>query len=268
MKVALCGLGRAGKEVIRALIDHDDIRITSAFCRNGSEKAGKDIGEIAMLPVQNIVSVDIANINEEFSKNKPDVLIDFSNTAAIQFILPACCEFGVPVVICTTGFTNEETERMKEEYGGGNFGIVYAPNVTVGVNVMMSMLKAAINSLPYYDYNITEIHHNKKADKPSGTAKKIAALLEKGLHMEIGEHVPINSVRAGGYIGVHEVMAVGDYERITIVHESFSRRAFAEGAILAARYIIGKTGWHVMEDVINEKKEHTTLNYNLKTVRH
>lgn len=255
MKIALCGLGRAGKELLRVLKNYDDLKLVSAFCRIRSEKAGMDIGAIADLPPMGIEAVDITHADKVFTQEKPDVVIDFSNTTATKLLLLACKKHQVSAVVCTTGFNMEEIAWMKECVFGEDFGIVFAPNVTVGVNVMMNMLKTAAHCLPYYDYNINEIHHNKKLDKPSGTAKKIALLLKNELPLEADEQVSVNSIRAGGYVGVHEVMAVGEYDRITIVHESFSRRVFAEGAIKAAKYIANKTGWHEMEDVVNYKDD-------------
>jgi len=115
----------------------------------------------------------------------------------------------------------------------------------------MSVLKTITRALPFFDYQITEIHHNKKRDIPSGTAKRIANTLERELPSS--SQIPINSVRAGGYIGVHEVMAAGECERISISHESFSRKAFANGALTAAEYIRDKKGWHYLEDVLDIK---------------
>jgi 4-hydroxy-tetrahydrodipicolinate reductase len=140
---------------------------------------------------------------------------------------------------------------MQKMVHSARIGAVYAPNVTLGINVLMSLLKTVARALPFFDYQITEMHHSRKMDRPSGTAKRIAETLENELPDIPVSHIPINSVRAGGYIGVHEVLAVGEYEKISISHESFSRRAFAQGALMAAEYVIGRKGWYYMEDVID-----------------
>jgi 4-hydroxy-tetrahydrodipicolinate reductase len=127
-------------------------------------------------------------------------------------------------------------------------GVVFAPNVTLGVNVLLAALKLVARALPSFDYHITETHHNKKKDIPSGTAKKIAAAIEAELPE--GAEVPIDAIRAGGYVGLHTVMLASDYERLSLTHESFSRRAFVEGALVAAEFIAGRTGWYNMEDVL------------------
>jgi 4-hydroxy-tetrahydrodipicolinate reductase len=251
MKIAICGLGRAGKELLRTVCDEEDISVVCAFCRMNSDKAGLDIGTIARLNPMGVYAACVSEAEDILGVEKPDVVIDFSNPAATKMLLMACKKHCIPAVVCTTGFSEDEIAWMKECVYGEDFGIVYAPNVTVGINVLLSMLKAATRGLPYYDYQITEIHHNKKVDAPSGTAKKIAAMLEQELHLEPDEKVPVNSVRAGGYVGVHEIMIVGEHDRITISHESFSRAAFAKGALEAARFVATHTGWHEMEDVVS-----------------
>ena len=130
-----------------------------------------------------------------------------------------------------------------------NPGVVFAPNVTLGINVLLAALRLVARALPSFDYHITETHHSKKYDIPSGTAKKLAAALEDEL--PAGADVPIDAVRAGGYVGMHTVLLASDFERLSLTHESFSRRAFVEGALTAAEFIVnGRTGWYEMEDVL------------------
>lgn len=115
-----------------------------------------------------------------------------------------------------------------------------------------------LNILNGYDFQITEIHHKHKKDSPSDTAVKIAAEIEKGLKApgveNVDCHIPITSVRAGGVIGKHEVLIIGEDDKIEISHESFSRKAFAAGAIRAVHFIIGKCGYFEMSDVLSLKK--------------
>jgi 4-hydroxy-tetrahydrodipicolinate reductase len=250
INLALCGIGRAGLEVIRTVRETGNFKVVAAFCRIGSKKQGKDIGLISNMSESGIYATEITEAERVFNNTKIDVAIDFSNPAASRMLLNACKNHGVPAVICTTGFTDEELDSMIKLAFGHKLGIVYAPNVTLGINVLMSVLKTVTRALPFFDYQITEIHHSKKYDIPSGTAKRIADTLERELPID---QIPINSVRAGGYIGVHEVMAAGDSERISISHESFSRKAFAQGALTAAEYIRDKKGWHYMEDVLDIK---------------
>ena len=251
INVAICGVGRAGLEVIRTIRDSRKYNIVAAFCRNQSEKAGHDIGELSLTGRMGIAATPISQAHEVFSNTRVDVVIDFSNPEASWQLLNACKAFGIPCVICTTGFTDEDLSRMQRLAHSARLGVVYAPNVTLGINVMMSVLKTVARALPFFDYQITEMHHSRKLDRPSGTAKRIAETLENELPDIPVNHIPINSVRAGGYVGVHEVLAVGDYEKISISHESFSRRAFAQGALMAAEYVISRKGWYYMEDVVD-----------------
>ncbi|HEX2927316.1 MAG TPA: dihydrodipicolinate reductase C-terminal domain-containing protein, partial [Ruminiclostridium sp.] len=116
----------------------------------------------------------------------------------------------------------------------------------------------ASSILNNYDFQITEVHHKNKKDAPSGTALKIAKEIEKGLKSSgcrsIEPEIPINAVRAGGVIGKHEVMIVGDDDKIEISHESFSRQAFAKGALRAVEFLYGKTGYFEMNDVLSLNK--------------
>ncbi len=248
MRVALCGLGRAGKQVLSLILQSEgNVYPVMCICRNGSEKAGKNLMEI--LPFRNKIDCPVYSVSDAavgFQKQAPDVLIDFSSSEATMALLPVCARYGVRMVICTTNFSDEELRRIQKTANETeNFGAVYAPNVTPGVNVMMILARRVAQLLPEYDYAITERHHNKKADL-SATAKKIAGVLED----ELNRPVHINAIRAGGYVGVHEMTAVGEYEQLTIVHESFSRKAFANGALIAAAYIQGRQGYYDMQDVM------------------
>ncbi|MEN6637533.1 MAG: dihydrodipicolinate reductase C-terminal domain-containing protein, partial [Clostridiaceae bacterium] len=114
--------------------------------------------------------------------------------------------------------------------------------------VLLAALKLVARALPSFDYHITETHHSKKYDIPSGTAKKLAAAVLEEL--PAGTEVPIDAIRAGGYVGMHTVLLASDHERLSLTHESFSRLAFAEGALTAAEFICNRTGWYEMEDVL------------------
>ncbi len=251
LNVAICGIGRAGQELIRSIVEKEkDMRVAAGFCRVGSERAGKDIGLLAHVDRLGIEAMEVTEAGRLLGDRFVDVVIDFSNPAASKLLLAECKKYGVPAVVCTTGFTEEDLQWMRSLTKDKSFGLVYAPNVTLGVNVLIEALKLIAQSLPFYDFQITETHHNRKADIPSGTAKIISQAIENELSPGFGQSIPINSVRAGGHIGIHEVMAAGENEEIVITHQSFSRRAFAEGALRAARFISRRKGWHEMSDVI------------------
>ncbi|MDR1619774.1 MAG: 4-hydroxy-tetrahydrodipicolinate reductase [Clostridiales bacterium] len=247
MNVALCGLGKAGLQIIRYVMTHPDLHVTMAFCRDGGKKADKTISDV--VPFKGLTSpiYEIGQAAETFCRGeKPQVVIDFSNKEATLKMLPACARHGVNMVICTTNFSDGELALIKKTaLCHAGFAVAYAPNITVGVNVLMMLCEQTAAALPAFDYAITEKHHNRKADV-SATANKIAAVLEE----KTGRPVQVNSIRAGGYVGLHEVLVVGDYERITLIHESFSRQAFAHGAFIAARYLEGREGYFEMRDIV------------------
>jgi 4-hydroxy-tetrahydrodipicolinate reductase len=248
IQVAVCGVGRTGSEVLRALLESKHFHLVAAFCSAESEKAGRDAGELLDKPNTGVIIREITQIEQTLAETHADVLIDFSNAANSKAILRACKKSRTNVVFCTTGYTEGEMLWMTDFVRHNKLGVVYAPNVTLGVNVLLAAIRLVARALPSFDYHVTETHHSKKYDIPSGTAKKIAnALLEE---LPAGAEVPIDAVRAGGYVGMHTVLLASDYERLSLTHESFSRRAFVEGALSAAEFIVNRIGWYEMEDVL------------------
>ena len=256
IKVAVCGVGRTGAEVIRTIRASEQFTLAAAFCRPGSEKAGIDVGTLLQSVPMGILANDITQSEQVFAETQIDVVIDFSNPASAKPLLRACKKHRIPIVFCTTGYTEADLIWMSDFVAHNGLGVVYAPNVTLGVNVLLAALKLVARALPEFDYLITETHHNKKYDIPSGTAKKIAGAIRQELPP--GAEVPIHSARVGGYVGVHTVLLASDNERLSLTHESFNRSAFASGALRAAKFILSKTGWYEMEDVLgfSEALEH------------
>jgi len=257
IQVAVCGVGRTGSEVLRAILDSEHFQLTTAFCRAGSDKAGRDVGEYLNRNDIGIPIQEITSIEQALAETRTDVVIDFSNAANARAILRACKKNHINAVICTTGFTEGDMLWMTDFVRHNKLGVVFAPNVTLGVNVLLAALRLVARALPSFDYHVTETHHSKKYDIPSGTAKKIAAALEEEL--PVGTDVPIDAIRAGGYVGMHTVLLASDYERLSLTHESFSRRAFVEGALTAAEFVFGRNGWFEMEDVLGMRiaEQHT-----------
>jgi 4-hydroxy-tetrahydrodipicolinate reductase len=166
-------------------------------------------------------------------------------------------ESGAGLVIGTTGFSKTELMRMMVLAKKKDSGILYAPNITLGVNVLMLLSNITARILNDYDFEITEAHHKFKKDSPSGTALKIADEIEKGLEssgIEADRSVPIHAIRAGGIVGRHQLIIAGENDKIEIVHESFSRKAFAEGALRGVRFIRNKKGFFEMRDVLDLEK--------------
>lgn len=255
IKVCLSGLGKTGKEIARVLLEEKDLQLVAVICGPDSDKIGKDVGEILVCRDIGIMVESAENLQKVIFRTKPDVVIDFSNAAAAVRNAKVFAKMRVNMVIGTTGFSAMDMKRLFILARKYHSGIVYSPNITLGVNVMMLLTNLASSILNNYDFQITEVHHKHKKDAPSGTAKKIAAEVVKGLNSSGMEgknvNIPIHAVRAGGVVGKHEVLIVGEEDEITITHQSFSRKAFAHGAIRTVKFIYGKTGYFEMNDVLN-----------------
>lgn len=258
IRVCISGLGKTGKEIAKFLLEQEDIKLVSAICSPNSNKKGKDLGEIIGNVNTGIKIEGSDNIEQIIFRTKPDVVVDFSSPEAAARNAKIFSRLKVNIVIGTTGFSNFSLKRLFLLANNHRNGIVYAPNITLGVNVLMLLTNLAANLLNSYDFQITEIHHKNKKDSPSGTAKKIAVEIEKGLkhsgNDDTEAQVPITAIRAGGVVGKHDVMIIGEDDKIEISHESFSRKAFALGALRAVRFIKGKVGYYEMNDVLNLKK--------------
>ncbi|OQA25213.1 MAG: 4-hydroxy-tetrahydrodipicolinate reductase [Firmicutes bacterium ADurb.Bin354] len=195
-----------------------------------------------------------------------DVVIDFSSASGIDAMLDQCEEKGLPVVLCTTGLSDEQIKRVKEE-STKKIAILKSANMSVGINVLMKILKeAAATFAPIgYDIEIVEKHHNQKMDAPSGTALALADAINEEMNNQYeyvydrsgrrqkrdAKEIGISAVRAGNIPGDHDVIfAYGD-EVITFSHRAYSRAVFGKGAIEAAKFLAGKpAGLYDMSDVI------------------
>lgn len=268
IRVGMIGLGRTGAEIAKVLLQQKDMELVAAVAGPGSEKAGKDLGEILSCGTQGILVEDAEHLEQVLLRTFPDVMVDFSNPDASLRNARICSKWNVALVIGTTGFSQEALTKLYAIGSTRRNGIVYAPNITLGVNVLMLVTNLAASLLEGYDFQITETHHRYKKDAPSGTASKIAAEIEKGIAARSeGEEasastppspselmapvIPIQSIRAGGVVGRHEVLIAGDEDQIQISHESFSRKIFGAGAVRAVHYIAKRKGYYEMSDVLD-----------------
>lgn len=200
------------------------------------------------------------NLNE--ITEKPDVIIDFSIPIATFNILEYAKKNKVPVVIATTGFT-EEQENLIKEYSK-DFPIFKSANMSYDINIMKRIVMELAPLLKGTDIEITEVHHNRKIDSPSGTAQMLADAINSSLgntyHYEYNRHdkrekrdkkeIGMSSIRGGNIVGEHTVQFFGEYETFEIKHTSYSRNVFAEGAIKAAKFISNKeSGFYNMDDM-------------------
>ena len=194
-----------------------------------------------------------------------DVVIDFSNAAAVDHLLDWCQEKQMPVVLCTTGLSGEQLQRVEE--AAGRTAVLKSANMSLGVNLLMNLLQDAAKVLAPegFDMEIVERHHNQKVDAPSGTAIALADALNGALEGDYeyvydrsgqrkkrdSHEIGISAVRGGTIVGEHEVIFAGEDEVIEFKHTAYSKALFAKGAVAAAKFLAGKgPGRYDMSDVI------------------
>jgi 4-hydroxy-tetrahydrodipicolinate reductase len=183
------------------------------------------------------------------SLGEADVAVEFTEPKAAVANLAACLRAGIPTVVGTTGWYEAlpEVTRIANESGTG---LLWSPNFSLGVNVLIELARYAgtlMRPLEEFDAHIVETHHSKKKDAPSGTAIAIG----KAATDSLDRPIPMTSVRTGSVPGTHELIFDGMFEQLSITHVARDRRVFAEGALTAAGWLIGKTGVFTMRDVLN-----------------
>ena len=177
-----------------------------------------------------------------------DVAIEFTTPAAAPANIIACAEAGVPVVVGTTGW-DAERQHVEREVLARKGAMLASPNFSLGVAIFFQAaerLARLAGNTTEFAAHITETHHVHKLDAPSGTAKELARVAGAAF----GTPIPITSVRVGSVPGTHEIVFDGAFEQVRLVHEARDRRVFAEGALMAAAWIVGKTGIFTMRDLL------------------
>ena len=194
-----------------------------------------------------------------------DAVIDFCTAKATDTLLEYCEKRQIPVVLCTTGLTDEQIKKVEET--SKHVAVLKSANMSLGINLLMKRLKKAPQTLAAagFDMEIVEKHHRLKVDAPSGTALALADSLNEGLdnayhytfdrsqrrEQRDDKEIGISAVRGGTIVGEHDVIFAGDDEVITFQHTAYSKKLFAKGAIQAAKFLKGKEpGWYQMSDVI------------------
>ena len=249
MNILLNGCsGKMGQVITRLLMQDIETKIICGVDRNVSNKNNYPV-------YRNLSDV----------KEDADVLIDFSNHSCIKDVINFGYKRSIPLVICTTGFSDDEKKYIRD--ASNILPIINSANMSIGINLMLSLVKQAAAALyEGYDIEIIEKHHNLKADAPSGTAIAIAdtinSTLNDRMEYKFGRHsttdkrskneIGIHSIRGGAIVGEHEVIFAGLGEVIEIKHSALSKDVFGIGAIKAAKFIINqKPGLYSMKDVIS-----------------
>ena len=254
--------GRMGRHLLDACRQTEEVRCTVASEQADSPFIGNDAGELAGIGGLNVpITADLTPLIDQF-----DVLIDFTRPAATLVHLELCRTAGKAMVIGTTGFSTEQKTVIT--HAASDIPIVFAPNMSVGVNLCFKLLEMAAQVLGNdVDVEIIEAHHRHKVDAPSGTALAMGQVVAKALgrHLEecavyerqgvTGERdrstIGFATVRAGDIVGEHTVLFADMGERLEITHRASSRMTFAKGAVRAAAWLAGRgPGLFDMQDVL------------------
>lgn len=247
IKILLCGSeGKMGRAVKMAVAELSDIEVSG--CVDVSLETNAQKNEFA----------SFAEVSDEY-----DCVIDFSHPAVLKSELAWADKSGVPLILCTTGYSDEQLDDIKK--ASEKSAIFFSANMSLGVNLLVSLCQKAAQILGEgFDIEIIEKHHNQKIDAPSGTALKLAdaineacddkytyvydrqSVRQKRAKKEIG----ISAVRGGNIVGEHEVLFAGHDECLSLKHTATSKEVFAVGAINAARFMCGKkSGMYSMKDM-------------------
>jgi 4-hydroxy-tetrahydrodipicolinate reductase len=244
MKFALIGYGKMGKAIEQVIVD-----------QNKGDEIVLKIGE------DNLHDLTIANLK------KADVAIEFTRPDAAIDNVYLCFEACIPVVVGTTAWL-ERLDEVKKECADQSGGLFYAPNFSIGVNIFFEVnrrLAAIMDSQPQYDVDIEEIHHTEKLDAPSGTAIRTAELIMDHLKRKskwvlanpfVSAAGPTSSLlitakREPHVPGTHVVTYSSGVDEIQVIHQAKTRRGFAEGAVMAARWMVGRKGVFEMKDLLS-----------------
>ena len=264
MRIAITGAsGRMGRMLIEAVLNHPELSLGAALDHEGSSALGQDAGAFLGQNTGVLISTDLQQLDN------CDCLIDFTRPEGTLNYLAACRASKTHMVIGTTGFDEAGVAAIKE--ASQDVAIVFAPNMSVGVNAILKLLSLAAQMLNSgYDVEIFEAHHKHKVDAPSGTALIMGEVIAKEWGHELNDiadwarhghtgarkdgQIGFSVVRGGDIIGDHTVMFCGIGERIEISHKSSSRSTYAQGSCKAALFLKDKTtGLFSMNDVISAK---------------
>jgi 4-hydroxy-tetrahydrodipicolinate reductase len=246
MKLLICGIGgRMGREVALLALDG---------CRGSEPVAGFDV-----IPVD---TRDFPSYTDwQDIRERADCIVDFSHHTGTRAMLDYAVAHKTPVVLATTGHTEEELAYIHK--AAESVAVFFSANMSVGVALLAELAKQTAKALPDAEIEIIEKHHNRKLDAPSGTALMLAEAIRTvrtKARLIFGRHgnakrdpdeIGVHAVRMGNIVGDHEIIVGTDSQTITLRHEAHSRALFAEGAISAAAFLIGKpAGLYRMQDLL------------------
>ncbi len=241
--------GAMGRTITNIVKEEDDVQIV----------AGVDLNSSVPNDYPVFASIDQCDVDV-------DVIIDFASPKAINSLLSYAVKQKVPVVLCTTGLSQEQLEAVR--LASQKVAVLRSANMSLGVNMLLKLIKGAVKTLEPagFDIEIIEKHHNKKIDAPSGTALALADSINEAMNNQYEyiydrsqksmqrnkKELGISSVRGGTIVGEHEIIFAGCDEVIEFKHTAYSKAIFAKGSVSAAKYLAGRrAGLYDMSDVIN-----------------
>ena len=241
MRAIICGANGAMGKLIQNILGEDAVGLVSLDGENGVPKTFAELGTV-----------------------EADVVVDFSHHSAAADVIAYAKKIGCAAVIGTTGHTPEEKQLILD--AAREIPVFFSGNMSLGIAVLCKLAKQAAAMIPDADIEIVEVHHNRKVDAPSGTARMLFEAV-KSARPELTEHcgragegkrtkneVGISSLRMGNVVGIHEVHIVTGNQSLTLRHEAQSREMLAEGAADAARFMVGKTpGLYTMSELLEAK---------------
>lgn len=260
-RIAIAGAaGRMGRNLVLACAQSDGIELTQALERSDSPALGSDSGILAGIEANGVL------LKDSLDAAAFDILIDFTHPVATDLNVDFCREHQRKMVIGTTGCDAALEQKLAE--AGKDTAIMYAPNMSVGVNLCLKLLEMAAAVLgDSVDIEIVEAHHRNKVDAPSGTALKMGQVIADTLGRDLSEcavygrqgqtgvrernTIGFETIRAGDIVGEHSVLFAAEGERIEIVHKASDRMTFAHGALRACRWLESRqSGLYSMQDVL------------------
>lgn len=226
---------------------------------NAANKAGFEVSALVDLKCDPEITGEYTKISD--IREKADVIIDFSFHGLVKEITDYAVDTGTPIIVATTGHTDEEREVINE--ASKKVAVFYSGNMSVGIATLCDVVKRVVSVFPNADVEIIETHHTRKLDAPSGTAKMLFNSVKEAREDAYAHYgrsgnckrekneIGINSVRVGNIVGIHEVIVGTDTEQITLKHEAYDRALFADGAIKAAEFMAGKgEGLYTMTELL------------------
>jgi 4-hydroxy-tetrahydrodipicolinate reductase len=263
LKIGVFGAaGRMGQMLVREIAETKGCKLGGAGERLGHEAIGKDAGTLAGLAPLGVAVAGEPRAVFQAS----DVVIDFTAPAATVAHAAMAAQLGKPMVIGTTGLKPAETEAVKA--AAKRAPIVWAPNMSLGVNILLALVEQAARALgPDYDIEVLEMHHRQKVDAPSGTALGLGRAAAKGRGIDLAAmsdrvrdghtgprvsgRIGFATLRGGDVVGDHTVIYAGEGERLELTHKAASRKIYSRGAVRAALWTRGKApGLYDMADVL------------------